>query len=97
MCSRLAGFQHAVLLPEDDKVLVIGGGNDAKKYLTTTEVLNVPANTTSAGPLLGVPRFGCAVLVLPEDRILVLGGISHGTELSTSAILSMPTRELLRQ
>mmetsp|Transcript_29180 Transcript_29180/g.58042 ORF Transcript_29180/g.58042 Transcript_29180/m.58042 type:complete len:121 (+) Transcript_29180:1-363(+) len=83
----------AVLLPEDGGVLVIGGEDDDGIDLATTEVLDVAGNITSAGPKLGIPRSSCTVVKLPGDRILVTGGYSKGTPVSTSEILSMPAEE----
>jgi len=86
----------ATLLPTDGKVLVIGGiggeqidGVDLAVTLASTEVLDVARNTTSPGPELGIPRSYCAAVELPGDRILVVGGLSNGTTVSTSEILGM--------
>jgi len=93
----------ATLLPGDDGVLVIGGRGNNVKDLDTTEVLDVAGNKTSAGPVLGIPRSHGTAVKLPGDRILVIGGYSDGTSVSTSEMLDfqikkmpLPKKRLLR-
>ena len=52
----------ATLLPEDGGVYVIGGKDDDETDLSSTEVLDVAGNTSSAGPELGIPRSFCAAV-----------------------------------
>merc|ERR1740139_1854424 len=83
----------ATLLPEESQVLVIGGDGIDGVDLATTEVLDVAGNTTSAGPKLGIPRSFCAAVKLPGERILVIGGHSDDTIVSTCEVLGMRMEE----
>merc|ERR1711957_908306 len=66
----------AVLLPEDGGVLILGGSNNARAALATTEVLDVSGNTSAAVPKLGSPCSSWSVVQLPGDHVLVIGGFS---------------------
>jgi len=93
----------AALLPGEDGVLVIGGRGNNITDLDSTEVLDVAGCTTTAGPVLSIPRSHGTAVQLPGDRILVLGGYSDGTSVSTSEMLDFqrkktpsPKQRLLR-
>merc|ERR1712194_693738 len=58
---------------------------------STTEALDPVTNTWSPSPNLSVGRFGCAVLTLSNNRILVLGGRSS-TDYDRPAL---PTSEII--
>jgi len=66
----------AVLLPEDGGVLILGGSNNARADLATTEVLDVTGDTSAAAPKLGSPCSSCAVVQLSGEHVPVIGGFS---------------------
>ena len=61
-------------------------------YLATTEVLDTGTITFAPGPSMQAGRCGCAAVLLPgERRVLVVGGYDFSTCLATTEILDIDT------
>ena len=73
---RQPRFKHAMVALPTGEVLVIGGTDDDRRLLTSTEVFDPRTRTFRAGPDLTTGRYklGSAAAVLPDGRVLVAGG-----------------------
>jgi len=76
----------AVVLPENQGVLFIGGRTDGGTYQASTEKYDAHSDTFSPGPTLASRRWLCAAAVLEDGTVVVVGG--HGLpSLSTTEVL----------
>jgi len=73
---RQPRFKHTMVPLPTGEVLVIGGTDDDRRLLTSTEVFNPTTGKFRAGPDLTTGRYklGGAAAVLPDGRVLVAGG-----------------------
>jgi hypothetical protein len=75
---------HTATRLSNGKVLVTGGLSDLNgtgvdpinSALDTTEIYDPQTNTWSAGPRMRKPRAGHGALTLPDNRVLLIGGVS---------------------
>ncbi len=74
---------HSLTLLLDGKVLVAGGSHpvqiDSGIY-TTTEIFDPAADSWSPGPELSEPRTNHSATLLPDGRVLLIGGIAPGSQ-----------------
>lgn len=68
---------HATVLLNDGRLLVMGGFDADVEALGDTEIYDPRTDTWSPGPPLMVPRTKPIARVLPDGRIFVGGGILH--------------------
>jgi hypothetical protein len=66
--------RHTATLLDDGRVLLVGGEDD--DYLPTahTEIIDVEAGTSTAGPPLASPRYEHAAVRLGDGSVVVAGG-----------------------
>ena len=84
----------AAVVLDARRVLVIGGsdGIGMCSSLATTEVLDTGTMTFAPGPSMQAQRRGCAAVLLPgERRVLVVGECVGFTKLATTEILDIDT------
>jgi len=87
---RTARAFHASIRLARGDVLVIGGYNDKQGYLFSVEQFRVDTATSPWNPVgdLKVARANHTATLLPNDRILVVGGVSNGTDIATGEVCS---------
>ena len=81
---------HSLTLLPDGKVLAAGGENPvvrSSNYYSTTEIFDPSTNSWSPGPELSEPRSSHSATLLPDGRVLLVGGI--GPENDFSPLTSM--------
>jgi len=88
MLSKRRGL-GAVVLPNNQGVLVVGGYSDGE-FLASTELLNTETQTFSTGPSMESRRSYCGTVVLEDGQVVVVGGLNK-TVLSTSEVLNPAT------
>jgi hypothetical protein len=66
-------FGHAMAKLNDTEILIIGG-SDGQRVLTSTEILNTTTGALSAGPELPMPLFGANAVNVGPNQIIVIGG-----------------------
>ncbi len=74
---------HSLTLLPDGRVLVAGGAhplNINHGDYTTTEIFDPAANSWSPGPELSEPRTSHSATLLPEGRVLLIGGVAPGSQ-----------------
>ena len=73
---RVARGQHAAVLLNDGRVLVIGGTDSARPFvgIQTTEIYDPATNNWSLGPVLQPAFIGSTVTLLGNGKVLVFGG-----------------------
>jgi hypothetical protein len=69
-------FKHGIATLGSGAVVVVGGTTDDQQLLASTEVYDPASSSFRAGPPLQSARYKMdgAVLVLPDDRVVVAGG-----------------------
>ena len=87
---------HTATLLPSGKVLVTGGLSDLNALsspldpiysaLKSTEIYDPVSNTWANGPAMSIPRAGHGAITLPDNRVLLCGGISY-----TTFIIKIPT------
>jgi len=72
------------------RTLVLGGarGSNARFSLASTEIVDLNTGTTAPGPEMSCPRYSFSAVLLPDDRVFVIGG-------SNSTSRSLLTTEVL--
>lgn len=74
---------HSLTLLPDGRVLAAGGVHpvqiDSGIY-TTTEIFDPAADSWSPGPELSEPRTNHSATLLPDGRVLLIGGITPGSQ-----------------
>ena len=97
---RQPRFKHAMVTLPTGEVLVIGGTDDDRRLLTSTEVFDPRTGEFGAGPDLTAGRYKLigSAAVLPDGRVLVAGG-GRGVEvIDVRAGTSTPVQtDALRQ
>ena len=76
---------HSLTLLPDGKVLAAGGENPvvrSSNYYSTTEIFDPSTNSWSPGPELSEPRSSHSATLLPDGRVLLVGGIGPENEFS---------------
>ena len=63
----------AIWCTRDERRVLVAGGS----FLASTEILDLEAMASIAGPAMRVARFGCAAVALDADRVLVLSGANE--------------------
>ena len=75
-------FHHSARL-KDGRILVVGGlginEQGAFQVLSSAEIYNPTSGSWTAGGNMNTPRFGHAVITLPDGRVLVAGGSNSAT------------------
>jgi N-acetylneuraminic acid mutarotase len=97
--SALGRERHSATLLPDGRVLVVGGetmgtGVAQGRALASAELYDPRTNSWSPLPDLSRPRVGHTATVLPDGRVIVVGGASEGAtgqrEVSASAEVFNP-------
>ena len=73
---------HSLTLLPDGKVLVAGGSHPVRidsSIYTTTEIFDPATNSWSPGPELSEPRTNHSATLLPDGRVLLIGGVAPGS------------------
>ncbi len=74
---------HSLTLLPDGRVLAAGGVHpvqiDSSIY-STTEIFDPSTNSWSPGPELAEPRTNHSATLLPDGRVLLIGGIAPGSQ-----------------
>jgi hypothetical protein len=79
-------FVHSATLLDDGRVLIVGGrfldfgGEDDEvrtNAIASVDVFDPTSETWSAGPPLSRPRMEHTAILLPDNRVLIVGGRSH--------------------
>ena len=74
---------HSLTLLPNGKVLAAGGSHpvriDSSVYVTT-QIFDPAANSWSLGPELSEPRTNHSATLLPDGRVLLIGGIAPGSQ-----------------
>eukprot|EP00588_Corethron_pennatum_P013930 CAMPEP_0194277166 /NCGR_PEP_ID=MMETSP0169-20130528/9556_1 /TAXON_ID=218684 /ORGANISM="Corethron pennatum, Strain L29A3" /LENGTH=487 /DNA_ID=CAMNT_0039021061 /DNA_START=40 /DNA_END=1503 /DNA_ORIENTATION=+ len=83
MLSERSGL-GAVVLPENQGVLIIGGG-DNDDNLASTEILDLETERFSPGPSMESERWCCGAAVLEDGSVVAIGGYNE-TSLSTTEV-----------
>ena len=76
---------HSLTLLPDGTVLAAGGENPvvrSSSYYSTTEIFDPSTNSWSPGPELSEPRAYHSATLLPDGRVLLVGGIGPENEFS---------------
>ena len=96
MLSPRGGCAAVVL--DARRILIIGGNSDSISFgydgtnLATTEVLDIGTMAFAPGPSMQTRRWGCAAVLLPGERcVLVIGGYDGTTHHATTEILDIDT------
>lgn len=74
---------HSLTLLPDGRVLAAGGENPVVRgsnYYSTTEIFDPSTNSWSPGPELSEPRTNHSATLLPDGRVLLIGGIAPGSQ-----------------
>lgn len=72
-----AGIGHTLTLLPDGRVLAAGGVHPTNRHFgaySTTEIFDPAANSWSPGPELAQPRIDHSATLLPDGRVLLVGG-----------------------
>ena len=72
-----AGIGHTLTLLPDGRVLAAGGVHPTNRHFgayPTTEIFDPAANSWSPGPELAQPRIDHSATLLPDGRVLLVGG-----------------------
>lgn len=84
----------AAALP-DGRVLVVGGWVDGR-VAASTEVFDVRARASTAGPQLSAPRNSASVVALRDGRVLIAGGYDGQKALASAEMFDPHTGALTR-
>lgn len=89
-----ARFKHGMVALPGGGVLVIGGTDDDRRLLTSTEVFDPRTRTFRPGPSLANGRYKLAggAAALPDGRVLVAGGGPGAELIDLRAGTSKPVR-----
>ena len=74
---------HSLTLLPDGKLLAAGGENPvvrSSSFYSTTEIFDPSTNSWSPGPELSEPRIHHSATLLPDGRVLLVGGIGQEDE-----------------
>jgi hypothetical protein len=95
LVARLAGLRaaHTATTLHDGRVLIAGGcTRDSCEGITaSTELLDPATGASSPGPSMLQPRVGQAAVLLPDGRVLMIGGFQPGTQTASTEIFDPAT------
>lgn len=79
---------HAATTLADGRVLIAGGcTEDSCEGITaSTELLDPATGASTPGPEMREPRVGQAAVLLPDGRVLMIGGFQPGTQTASTEI-----------
>lgn len=92
-----ARYLHSATLLQDGRVLVVGGIDATGKFLASAELYYpvavgpVLAGTWTTTGSLAIPRFGHIATLMPDGKVLVMGGRNASNPTLSSAELYDPT------
>jgi len=87
------GYGTSVLLPltpenkDDPRVMIFGGGGFTKGTTATTEIIDLGAPTLAwvSGPDMSQPRIEMNATILPNGKVLAIGGSLNDEDLGTAS------------
>jgi N-acetylneuraminic acid mutarotase len=95
MVNADLGREHpAATVLSDGKVLVTGGANSSNDPQKTTEIYDPAADTWTAGPKLKVWRWKHTQTLLPDGRVLIVGGTDDLSQLTKVSVYDPETNEI---
>lgn len=91
---------HQATLLKDGRVLITGGWEGGGSWTGsnasyTAEIFDPTARTSTLLPHMHAPRAWHTATLLPDGRVLIAGGFSHGGSLATSEIFDPATNRFL--
>ena len=84
---------HTATTLRDDRVLIAGGciEDSCEGITATTELLDPATGASTPGPNMLQPRVGHAAVLLPDGRVLMVGGFQTGTVTATTELYDPAT------
>jgi Galactose oxidase, central domain len=82
-----ARSHHSAIMLPNNKLLILGGTNDATLGMTSVEIYDVSLNSWASSSALSDPRYSFSSILLQDGKILVSKGTHNALNSSFWEIL----------